>query len=64
MSGFYQIELEKSSRDITSFSTNNGSYRFKRLPFGLEKAPNTFQGMMPKHSLDLILLNHSFIWMT
>jgi len=36
MSGFHQMELEKSSRDITSFSTNNGSYRFTRLPFGLK----------------------------
>jgi len=46
MSGFHQIELEKSSRDITSFSTSNGSYRFKRLPFGLKIAPNSFQRMM------------------
>jgi len=46
MSGFHQIELEKSSRDITSFSTNNDSYRFTRFPFGLKIAPNSFQRMM------------------
>lgn len=46
MSGFHQIELEKSSRNLTSFSTNNGSYRFTRLPFGLKIAPNSFQRMM------------------
>jgi len=46
MSGFHQIELEKGSRDITSFSTSNGSYRFTRLPFGLKIAPNSFQRMM------------------
>jgi len=46
MSGFYQIELEESSRDITSFSTNSGSYRFTRLPYGLKVAPNSFQRMM------------------
>jgi len=46
MSGFHQIELERSSRDITSLSTNNGSYRFTRLPFGLKIAPNSFQKMM------------------
>ena len=46
MSGFHQIELEKGSRDITSFSTNNGSYRFTRLPYGLKIAPNSFQRMM------------------
>jgi len=46
MSGFHQIEPEKTSRDITSFSTSNGSYRFTRLPFGLKTAPNSFQRMM------------------
>jgi len=46
MSGFHQIELEENSRNITSFSTSNGSYRFTRLPFGLKIAPNSFQRMM------------------
>lgn len=45
-SGFHQIELEDSSRDITSFSTEDGSFRFTRLPFGLKIAPNSFQRMM------------------
>jgi len=46
MSGFHQIELEETSRNITSFSTNNGSYRFTRLPYGLKIAANSFQRMM------------------
>jgi len=46
ISGFHQIELEKNSRDITSFSSTNGSFRFKRLPYGLKIAPNSFQRMM------------------
>ena len=46
MSGFHQIELDKDSRDITSFSSNKGSYRFTRLPYGLKIAPNSFQRMM------------------
>lgn len=46
MSGFHQIELNEKSRDITSFSTDNGSYRFTRLPYGLKIAPNSFQRMM------------------
>jgi len=41
MSGFHQIKLEESSRDITSFSTSNGSNRFSRLPFGLKIGPNS-----------------------
>lgn len=46
MSGFHQIELHESSRDNTSFSTGNGSYRFTRLPYGIKIAPNSFQRMM------------------
>jgi len=46
MSGFHQIQLDKSSRDITSFSTSNGSYLFTQLPFGLKIAPNSFQRRM------------------
>jgi len=42
MSGFDQIELDKSSKDVTSFSTIKGSYRFTRLPFGLIIVPNYF----------------------
>lgn len=45
-SGFHQIELDVDSRDITSFSTESGSYRFTRLPFGLSVSPNSFQRMM------------------
>lgn len=46
MSGFHQIPLDEDSRDLTSFSTDSGSYRFKRLPFGLSVSPNSFQRMM------------------
>lgn len=46
MSGFHQIALEESSRDMTSFSTERGSFRFTRLPYGLKIAPNSFQRMM------------------
>lgn len=45
-SGFHKIPLEKSSREITSFSTENGIYQWKVLPFGLNIAPNSFCRMM------------------
>lgn len=45
-SGFHQIPLEEASRDITSFSTERGSFRFKVLPFGLSVSPNSFSRMM------------------
>ena len=46
MSFFRQIKLEKISRDLTSFSINNITYRFTRLPYGLKIAPNSLQRMM------------------
>lgn len=45
-SGFHQIPLDEESRDITAFSTENGSYRWKVLPFGLNISPNSFMRMM------------------
>lgn len=46
ISGFHQIPLEEESPNITSFSTDSGSYRFTRLPFGLSISPNSFSRMM------------------
>lgn len=43
---FYQIDLEKESRPLTAFSTSDGHYTFKRLPFGLKISSNSFQGML------------------
>lgn len=45
-SGFHQIPLDEESRDITAFSTENGSFRWKVLPFGLNVSPNSFMRMM------------------
>lgn len=44
--GFHQVPLHESSRDITSFSTNKGSFRWRVVPFGLNVAPNSFSRMM------------------
>ena len=45
-SGFYQIPLENRSRDMTTFITPQGRYRFKRLPMGICVAPEIFQRKM------------------
>ena len=45
-SGYHQIPLDEESRDKTSFTTHEGSYRFKRLAFGLRNAPASFQMLM------------------
>ena len=36
---YYQIALDQSSRDLTTFSDGISLYRFKRLPFGLSCSP-------------------------
>lgn len=45
-SGFHQIPLSEDSRDITAFSTEQGIFRWKVLPFGLNVSPNSFSRMM------------------
>ena len=40
--GFYQIELEETSTDLTTFHNPYGRYKFLRLPFGIASAPEVF----------------------
>jgi hypothetical protein len=41
--GFHQIELEEDSREITTFVTHKGLYRYKRLMFRINAAPEKYQ---------------------
>ena len=34
-SAFWQVELEKTCRDLTTFQTNFGRYRHRQIPFGI-----------------------------
>ena len=49
-SAYHQVELEDESKIKTAFSTKNGQYCFKRMPFGIAAAPATFQKLMVKVS--------------
>ncbi|XP_033725232.1 uncharacterized protein K02A2.6-like [Pecten maximus] len=40
---YHQIMLAEKSRDITTFVTHKGLYRYKRLMFGVSCAPEMFQ---------------------
>lgn len=43
---YFHFELEPESRDLTTFITRSGAYRFRRLMFGLKSAPEAFQKSM------------------
>ena len=45
-SGFHQFVLAENSRDITTFNTHLGLYRYKRLMFGISSAPEIYQSMV------------------
>ena len=43
---YHQIELAPNSRDITTFVTHKGLYRYKRLMFGISCAPEMYQRVL------------------
>lgn len=45
---FHQLEIEESSRHITTFISNVGLFRYKRLMFGISCAPEIFQRVMER----------------
>ncbi|XP_062538299.1 uncharacterized protein K02A2.6-like [Armigeres subalbatus] len=45
---FYHLELHEQSRDLTTFLTENGMFRFTRLMFGVICAPEIFQREMSR----------------
>lgn len=47
-SGYWQILVQLKDQDKTSFVSPFGTFRFKRMPFGLRNAPATFQRLMDK----------------
>ena len=46
--GYHQIELEEKNRNITTFSTHTGLYRYKRLNFGTKSAGEIFDHFVRK----------------
>ncbi|KAK3756012.1 hypothetical protein QZH41_003623 [Actinostola sp. cb2023] len=51
--GFYQIKLDEQSSRKTTFWTPFGRYRYLRMPFGLNLAPEEFERKLHEHLYDL-----------
>ena len=44
--GFHQVELDESSRDITTFAVGDSLYRYKRLSFGISSVPEKYHNII------------------
>lgn len=51
--GYWQIPMRPKDRDLTSFLTPDGLYKFKVMPFGMSNSPATFNRLMRKVLKDL-----------
>ncbi|XP_021348815.1 uncharacterized protein K02A2.6-like [Mizuhopecten yessoensis] len=53
-SGFWQMRLDNESSKLCTFNTPFGRYRFMRLPFGVNSAPEVFQRAISEmvHDID------------
>ena len=47
--GFWQIELDEKSSLLTTFNTPFGRFKWKRMPFGINSAPEIWQRRMYEH---------------
>lgn len=52
--GYWQVPLDKNSRDITAFSTPTGHYAMKRMSAGLRTSSFTFMRLMTALFKDLL----------
>jgi len=51
--GYWQIGMKQKERDLTTFVTHRGLFRFTVMPFGLVNAPATFDRIMKKLTCNL-----------
>ena len=51
--GYWQVSMRPEDRDLTTFVTHKGLFRFTVMPFGLVNAPATFSRIMRRLTCDL-----------
>ena len=56
--GYWQILMEKVSKENTAFMISDGCYQFKKMPFGMVNSAATFNRMMRKMLHDLCNIDH------
>ena len=62
-SGFWQVQMDKESRQYTSFTVGSmGVYEFLHIPCGLCNAPATFQHLM-QNCLGELNLTYALIYL-
>lgn len=52
-SGYWQVELDPEARPKTAFTTGQGLWQFRVMPFGLCNAPATFERLMERVLADV-----------
>ena len=50
---YHQLELKEESRYITTFSTHEGLFRYTRLNYGTNSAPELFQNILQQNLSDI-----------
>jgi hypothetical protein len=50
---YHQLELKEESRYITTFSTHEGLFRYKRLNYGTNSVPELFQNILQQNLSDI-----------
>ncbi|PIK50415.1 hypothetical protein BSL78_12654 [Apostichopus japonicus] len=64
--GYWQLELDTDSSKLCTFNTPMGRYRYKRLPFGVNAAPEIFQRCMTELFDDLtgveVIMDDILVW--
>ena len=61
--GFWQVELDPTTKEKTAFTTKFGIYEFETMPFGLCNGPATFQRLMEKALNNYFGNQWLYIWM-